>query len=244
MTKAAGYDPYRQRIAIMITINGRSDAFAIFEEISSSGLLAMEDIPVFTESQEILIFKSLSCPPARLFSDYKEEIQTFVVALRRYLKMLQTSIHGVVGSAQNSMENYFYAYQHCQWMARTKHNTPYFYDYVHEYIFDAMPHTILSGVFGITDSIMDEPTKEMFMPLMDALKATNYNLNAASSMLYIHKNTLVFRYNKIKNLFGIQPLQNSNDKGFAEVLYYYLLREGKQKKGLKRPPTKEAAGEK
>ena len=125
-------------------------------------------------------------------------------------------------------------------MRDNKSDSPFFYDNVDEYVFDSMPHTILGGIFGVIDTVMDAQTQEMFLTLMNVLKATNYNLNAASSKLYIHRNTLVFRYNKIKNQLNIQPIQNAADKDFAEVLYYYMVREGKQKKGLKNPPTVKA----
>jgi carbohydrate diacid regulator len=42
-------------------------------------------------------------------------------------------------------------------------------------------------------------------------------------LLYVHKNTMLYRYNKLKNMLDIDPLRNSSDRAFLILLYLSLL---------------------
>ena len=60
--------------------------------------------------------------------------------------------------------------------------------------------------------------------MMRAFEETNYNLSESAAKLYIHKNTLIYRYNKFKDMLGVDPLESSLDRGFMELLYMYLAK--------------------
>ena len=60
------------------------------------------------------------------------------------------------------------------------------------------------------------------METMDATLNTNWNLKAAADRLYIHKNTMMYRYQKIKDRLNVDPLNSRSDRRFVEALYYYL----------------------
>jgi carbohydrate diacid regulator len=47
-------------------------------------------------------------------------------------------------------------------------------------------------------------------------------------LLYIHKNTLVYRYGQLKELLGIDPVASSRDRAFLGGFYLYLSRSGEQ----------------
>ncbi len=64
-----------------------------------------------------------------------------------------------------------------------------------------------------------------FMEIAGALIKTNYNLVTASKELFVHKNTLLYRYNKIKDTLNINPIESSADRFFLEAFYSFLRRE-------------------
>ena len=71
---------------------------------------------------------------------------------------------------------------------------------------------------------MPEESMQQFIEMMRAFEETNYNLSESAAKLYIHKNTLIYRYNKFKDMLGVDPLERSLDKGFMELLYIYLAK--------------------
>ena len=83
---------------------------------------------------------------------------------------------------------------------------------------------------GITDIIAHlyerylTNTKEVEVTdrMIEALMLTNYNFGKAAEKLYIHKNTLVYRYNRLKELLDIDPLASTFDRCFLEAFYAYL----------------------
>ncbi|HHU70997.1 MAG TPA: hypothetical protein GXZ21_03055 [Clostridiales bacterium] len=49
----------------------------------------------------------------------------------------------------------------------------------------------------------------------------------ASELLHIHRNTLVYRLNKIRDLMNVDPINNNSDREFLNGFYYYLKRKEK-----------------
>ncbi|QIB26585.1 PucR family transcriptional regulator [Caloranaerobacter azorensis] len=48
------------------------------------------------------------------------------------------------------------------------------------------------------------------------------NLKNAAKDLYVHRNTIVFRLNKIKELLNIDPIHNDTDRILLRLLYFYI----------------------
>ena len=63
---------------------------------------------------------------------------------------------------------------------------------------------------------------ESFKEVMGALQKANYNLSAAGEMMHVHKNTLSYRLDKLRELLHLDPLGNSKDREFCNYFYYYL----------------------
>ena len=54
--------------------------------------------------------------------------------------------------------------------------------------------------------------------------AKTCNFNRAAESLFIHKNTLVYRYNKYKELLNVNPVASGFDRTFLEAFYSCLRR--------------------
>ena len=54
------------------------------------------------------------------------------------------------------------------------------------------------------------------------MNKSNYNLVATSKELFIHKNTLIFRLEKIKEEMDMDPLHDIQARKFMNYLYYYF----------------------
>ena len=98
----------------------------------------------------------------------------------------------------------------------------FFYDYVDSYLKSLIPEIELHKIFGSLEKVLDDKYKDSFRRLMKVLKKNNYNMVTSSRDLYMHKNTLFFQFNKIRDRLNMNPLQNASDREFMEYLYYYL----------------------
>lgn len=100
----------------------------------------------------------------------------------------------------------------------------FFYDHLSGYLREAVPLRELQHAFNVCSSQMSPEHRRSFCESVGALIETNYHFPEAAERLYIHKNTLVYRYNAIKQNLGIDPLASASDRAFLEAFYAYLLR--------------------
>ena len=87
-----------------------------------------------------------------------------------------------------------------------------------------MPLKKISGTSLGFDTEFGALFADSFKEIMEALRMANFNLNDASKLLHVHKNTLIYRLDKIRETLNVDPLGNNNDREFVNGFYYYLKR--------------------
>lgn len=219
-----GYDEKLVRIPILCVFPGKCSAQEMLSRIKDGGGHSRQDISFITDKQQILIFKVLDLPADRLFAEYQfvlgEYLSTMLTACREQGEICRV----YVGTFQNSFRNYRQAYGHCEWLegnSRGNQIGTYFYDYVDEYFHSLVPFVELYKVFNIFEGLPEE-TKKHIVEIEGSLRKSNYNMVTSSRELCLHKNTLAFRFEKIKSLLEINPMKEYKDRFFLEYLQYYL----------------------
>ncbi|WP_277407148.1 helix-turn-helix domain-containing protein [Lacrimispora xylanisolvens] len=101
----------------------------------------------------------------------------------------------------------------------------FFYDFTGNYIRSVVPFNELQWMFQTYEKEMNEDLKQSFIEIAGALIKSNYNLVTASKELFVHKNTLLYRYGKIKDYFNINPIEAAKDRFFMENFYSFLTKE-------------------
>lgn len=56
--------------------------------------------------------------------------------------------------------------------------------------------------------------KDTILEIVNTLDKCNYNFNKVSEQLFVHKNTVFFRLDKIKEFLEIDPVKNACDRHF------------------------------
>ena len=129
-----------------------------------------------------------------------------------------------MGSLQCRLHYYAKGLQHCQWLE--KHGASgkilFFADFAGEYLDSLLPEMELYAIYNVYDRNLDEDFKQSFLQIVDSLRGSNYNLVTSSRQLFVHKNTLAFRVNKIKSIFHSNPFQSSADRAFLEGFCKFL----------------------
>lgn len=187
----------------------------------------IQDFSAVLDETHLIVYKTVRFNGRKNFVDYKEELTEYLAHLQAWLKQKSARAIFYVGSLQTSFTQYYYAYRHCKWLESHLHAPDgiiFFNDYVREYFRTLIPRQELQRAFLIYSQEMSEDSRKQFTEMMRAFEETNYNLSESAARLYIHKNTLIYRYNKFKDMLGVDPLESSMDRGFMELLYMYLAK--------------------
>lgn len=235
MARGLGYDPMILRIPVLIHFHNHNniDEAMLQEKIKASMYVNRQDILVITRNRCLMLFKSFDGMKAEtVFSCYKSVIEEFIGNLQQFIMFNKYDCSFYIGCFQDRLINYAYEFKHLKWL-RTYHKAAageitYFYDHVGEYMVYNLPFAEIYKIFDVFTHYMAEDMVSNIRETIPQMEVNNYNLNAASQQLFIHKNTLVFRINKIRRFFGINPVQNPEDRYFASYMAFYLRQQGNE----------------
>ena len=202
---------------------------ALLERLHRGDDHTLQDISCLLDDSRVLIFKTLRWGQNRHLRDYRDQIQDYLEGTAGWAKTEGASAVFFIGTLQQSFSQYYYSFRHCKWLEEhlagsdlASRHVFYFHDYAQEYLRSLLPRQELQRIFQVYAKDLDNSVKKQLLETVCALRDANYNLAEAARNLYLHKNTMAYRYNKVKDLFGIDPLVNAADRGFLETLYQYL----------------------
>lgn len=214
------------RVPIYMSVIDKPDMLPnIMSTIRSSRYHSKQDLMCSVQNNALIIFKELKGDISCLMENYKYIVGEFLSPVLQLLRHNNMRTKLCVGTFQNSYINYRYGYRHCQWLydnVHTEKSSCYFYDYIDDYFRALIPMTELKGVFDVFKSKFDDKFIKDFVEVIEPLYKTNYNISESSKEMFIHKNTLMYRFNKIRESLGVNPLIKSNDREFMNNLSLYL----------------------
>ncbi|VDN47552.1 conserved protein of unknown function [Petrocella atlantisensis] len=74
--------------------------------------------------------------------------------------------------------------------------------------------------FNAYECIKDKP--EIIETIVSLYKC-NMHLNQCAAKLYVHRNTVLFRMNKIKEILNLDPINNTSDRAYWGLLSEYIM---------------------
>lgn len=226
MARELGYPEEMIRIPILMCVED-IDTSEVLQLIRNSRYHTHKDFSIALDEHQVLVFKTMPDSCQGLFTDYKFIIGEYLSPVLRYMKARDKVSRFYIGSFQDTYSNYYYAYRHCRWLEKNISSTSmsvFFYDHVQEYLQYVVPFNELSHIFYIYESQLNDSQKRLFVETFGGLINYNYNFQRAADKLFVHKNTLFYRYNKFKALMGIDPVEKAADRAFAEGFCNYLKR--------------------
>ncbi len=218
------------RIPILIHIDSDIDFCDHVLNIFRSGSRhSTQDLLCLTRDGDILLYKSTDCTLVELMKNYKYIVAEALSDGLRYMRSAGHPFAVYVGSFQNNFLYYRMGYEHCVWLKQNmaRRESSYFYDDISSYLVSALPLTELQVPYYAIEKNLGDKFLESFKEIMEALRTANFNLNDASKLMHVHKNTLVYRLDKIRETLNVDPIGNSNDREFVNHFYHYLKRKEK-----------------
>ena len=185
-----------------------------------------QDFIDITREGFLIVFKSIDCPIDYIMQDYKYMIAEYLAPFLQYIRKEEIQMRIYIGPLQNDIMYYRQAYNYCMWMQKNirKDGSFYFYDYAVRYLESMATPTESHTLFLMLKQKLGKKFTDNYLEMMGALIENEYNLNKASDWLHIHKNTLVYRLDKIRESLNMNPLSSNSDRELMECFYYYLLR--------------------
>ena len=217
-----GYLPEIPRFPILISVSGQTEARAVLDQIQARQLLRTQDICAVTRENAVILFRDYRNEP---FSSYRYVIQEAVRPIESILSDIHADYRLYIGTLQDRLRHYRAGFQHCRWMQKHTEGSSriyYFYDCIGEYMRSIAQVYELNRIFAPICGELQDERRDSTTEMIQALNHHNFNLNDSSRELFIHKNTLIFRFNKIREMFDINPMQNASDREFLNWMMQYL----------------------
>lgn len=194
--------------------------------LEDNKFFSRQDFVDITREGFLVIFKSIDCPIGYIMQDYKYMIAEYLASFLQYIRNADIRSSIYIGPLQNDIMYYRQAYLYCLWMQKNirKSGSFYFYDYIVKYLESMASMTEFHTIFLMLRQKLGQKFIDNYLETIGALIENEYNLNKASDWLHVHKNTLVYRLDKIREILNMNPLSKNSDREFMECFYYYLLR--------------------
>lgn len=214
------------RVPIIMNTHNQMEPKQLTQLINNLEEHSYQDIITVLKNNNVIVFKYLEDKNSNAIADYKDEIDFFLAAVLGKLspKADVSQISFCVGTLQNSFKNYKEAYNHVSWLNMFIKNTSgtyFFYDYVSDFFKGLATLKVYDEIFNTFDTILTDEKRQMLVEVFQVLIENNYNVVNSAKELYIHRNTLLFRINKINQLLNIDPISNYADRELMSHLVYY-----------------------
>jgi len=98
----------------------------------------------------------------------------------------------------------------------------FFNDHILDYIRRIATIKIYENIYSMYNNVFSEQEKTFIAKSVEVLNKNNYNVVNSSKELYMHRNTLLFKLNKVKDILNIDPIGNAAHRKFLNELAYYL----------------------
>ncbi|MCI8763316.1 MAG: CdaR family transcriptional regulator [Lachnospiraceae bacterium] len=186
-----------------------------------------EDISFLLDDTRVLLFLTMPGEEEKLFEEYRQRVEECLQEGIAWVEQQGKRCRCFVGSFQNSFTQYYYGYQHCKWLeqrAALLDTIIFFQDFSGDYLRSVIPVNELQRMFHAYENILDDEFKQIYIEIVGILMQCNWNLAEGARGLFMHKNTLLYRYNKIKKRLNVNPIELSADRYFMEYFYEYLKR--------------------
>ena len=219
--KRLGYEESVPRVPVLCRITDGTDPGSVLARIRSGGKHGQQDLSEVLDDTHVLIFKTIPSPDRARTLSCKEDILSYLDSAVQWMDREGIRAVFYIGTMQTAFSQYFDAFRHAKWLednVSAPGRVVFFQDHTARFFYESLPTEELHRVFHQYRVQLTDEDRAQLLKTAGALIDANFNLTEAARILYIHKNTMVYRYNKMKDLLGIDPLGSSADRSFLILL--------------------------
>jgi carbohydrate diacid regulator len=105
---------------------------------------------------------------------------------------------------------------------KSKGEIIYFEDNILDFLRSRVQEQEYESIFAMYTHLFTEKERDTFVATVESLRKNNYNVVGCAKELFVHRNTVVFRLNKIRDLLKIDPMSSAENREFLNELSYYF----------------------
>lgn len=215
------------RACIIIKTNSEYDSKKIVNALLNAEGHSYQDIIIIIRNGDIAMFKAINIERSEAIKDFKQIITEY---LNNFIKInfeenYQNKMSITVGSLQDNINKYRESYLHAQELGlqmKWEKGIYFLNDYILDYIRRISTIKVYDNIYSIYNTQFNEQEKKFIAKSVEVLNKNNYNVVSSSKELFMHRNTLLFRLNKIKETLNIDPIANASHREFLNELAYYF----------------------
>ncbi|MCD5415347.1 MAG: helix-turn-helix domain-containing protein [Clostridiales bacterium] len=230
-----GYDVTLPRIVLVIetsnTILNENPLYTkegiiefVMNKINSCVNNSSQNIISVIGQNKIIIIKSVR---SKEENSVREELLDYATEIINKLnKTIGISLIVGIGSLHKTALELSNSYKEAKAMVkmgrRLKMDSGILYvkDHIFEYLFTKISSIHLEHF--LSEYISKIEDKKEIIDTIESLLSNNMHLGDTSKELFVHRNTVIFRFNKIKDLLEIDPLKNDEDRILLRLLILFL----------------------
>ena len=228
--RMAGYFNMDKRSATVVIIlrvpPGPTD-FSIIRALSRPISGRRSNIVLRGRTYDYIVLKFLEPHTAVGLSSFRKQVTDYIdEAIQGFPQEIDTTyFQYYVGSIQVKMHDYRKSFHHAQYLYLYLKNSDrinFFCDHVADFARKSVPLNLFRDIYEPFVSAFSPSERMMLIKTIKALESSNYNFIKASRELYVHRNTILFRINKIRDTLMIDPINSGSDREFLHGLAFYL----------------------
>lgn len=215
------------RVCVLIKPDPLYKTSRVIEALTRADGFNNNDLIAIARNDDVILFKSIALQVDEAVRKYKEVLDKYIQNFYQELPSDYNKdvIKVYIGTLQNHIHKYRDSYIHAQdlsMQARGLNNFVYFNDRVLNYYRNQANIKAYDEVFNIYEDVFSGDERKQLIEIANALRNNNYNVVYSAKELFIHRNTMLFRLNKIKETLNIDPISNPSDREFFSELAYYF----------------------
>jgi carbohydrate diacid regulator len=221
-----GYDPHRLRMPLFMPRRAVRERVSLLKALKDTHLHTIQDISMELHDGSILVFKEVALPSEGMIEALRQQVDEYLDTFVRRCREeeLTAPERFYTGTVQSSFKEYRRSFGHALWLASNIDKSRcgrvcHFYDYFYEYLVSLLPREELSGILGIFLEGVEEKTLASFRETIRAYVQKNASIKETAGALGIHRNTVLQRLQRMKQILGIDPLHDEYQRSTLFALF-------------------------
>jgi len=226
--KKLGYQLERPRAVLVVSFDGQYDESVytdILQQLKKVAGHSKEDFSSMIGSDQLLILKTVS-KSSQLLLTGNQELMDYGQAVLKELKSIGLDkVYIGIASIYHQVEEHQEGYAQATYVIKQLKvnlkagSMASIYDYLLEYVASYLPDSFLQHFVADYYDLLS--SHEELLETLAALYRSHMNLVETAKSLFVHRNTVVFRMNKIKEITGLDPTHKHVDQVMCHLLTVY-----------------------
>lgn len=215
-------DPKAIRLPILITLSDNDKTDKIFYQLKNHYDHNFQSLLFLISSYDIMFWFN---------TDFKEQPSSIIAEIINFLDQiceeeLQYKIYYTMPI--NDISSYFLCYCQLMWLKDItlydKAKSISILDHLNMLIISSQSWDNYNNILQyFRNRLLEFDYMQEFLKIASALIRNNMNYSQAAQSMYVHKNTIVYKMDKLKTVLGIDPYNNHSHMSLFSFLYYYIL---------------------